>query len=74
MATSIETREVLAGAYTGHPARMLRHAVVVDAAGIAVAVLCKRVELENLADRYASDPTAEPTCPDCLRAIRVSLR
>lgn len=65
----IETREVLAGAYVGHAKRMLSHAVVVDDAGRDIQVLCARVELDNLADCYASDPAAEPTCQICRRKL-----
>jgi hypothetical protein len=68
-ATSIETREVLAGAYMSRSASMLSHAVEVDADGIELRVLCDRVELDNLADRFASDPYAAPTCKTCQRRL-----
>jgi hypothetical protein len=41
----------------------------VDADGYVTDVLCHRVKLENLADRFASDPYARPTCGLCLRAL-----
>jgi hypothetical protein len=74
-ARTIETRAVLAGAYRGRAATgaMLRHAVRVDADGHAVAVLCTRVALDNLADRHAGDPLAAPTCAVCLQAARALL-
>lgn len=69
----IETREVLAGAYLGPNkgrGRMLSHAVVVNGDRYAVDVLCRRVALDSLADRNASDPTATPTCERCIRALK----
>jgi hypothetical protein len=67
---TIETRAVLAGAYLNRdPQRMLRHVVRVDADGVAYAVLCDRVDLDSLADRFAGDPDAAPTCPTCLRRL-----
>ena len=65
--TSIETREVLADAYYRHGTRMLKHAVEVDSMGQVMRVLCERVSRYNLADRYASDPHAAPTCETCIR-------
>lgn len=70
----VETREVLAGAYRGGVARTLSHAVVVDATGIAVEVLCNRVNVDNLADRYASDPHAPVSCTACRRAVQRRLQ
>lgn len=78
--TKIETREVLADAYgrrnnfKGRTKRMLSHAVEVNTEGFATAVLCKRVTLDNLADRGASDPGAPPTCEACQRALARRLR
>lgn len=67
---TIETRAVLAGAYKGGAAaRLLRHVVRIDADGNAIAVLCRRVDLDSLADRFAGDPLARPTCPECLRLL-----
>jgi hypothetical protein len=64
----IETRDVLAGAYMARkPLSLLSHAVIVDEQGLAVQVLCGRVNLDSLADRYASDPAAPPTCKICQR-------
>lgn len=68
----IETRDVLAGAYL-HGRRsgsMLRHAVEVDARGEVVRVLCGRVAIDHLADQFASDPKADPTCPRCQSALK----
>lgn len=67
----VETREVLADAYLGgvRVGNMLSHAVVVDDAGHETEVLCDRVKLDNLADCYASDPAAEPTCQICRRRL-----
>lgn len=64
----IETREVLAGAYLARRPRMMHsHAVeVID--GAIVRVLCRRVALDSLADRHASDPAAPPSCRACQRA------
>ncbi len=63
--TKIETRHVLAGAYAAkNPKSMLTHAVVVDAEGIEVRVLC-RAKVDSMADSFAGDTTATPTCPTC---------
>jgi hypothetical protein len=76
MKPRIETREVLAGAYVrgGAKDRMLSHAVEVDANDFAIRVLCHRVQLESLADRYASDPHAPPTCSICRRRVETLAR
>lgn len=67
----IETREVLAGAYAiVKRGTMLNHAVHVDDKGLPTVVLCGRVRLENLSDRYGSDPKAMPTCKRCLQILR----
>lgn len=71
---NIESRAVLAGAYTSNRGRMLIHAVRVDDTGLELSVLCDRVSLDSLADRHASDPNAPPTCPACLRAARLLAR
>lgn len=71
----IQTRAVLAAAYLGPNkarGRMLSHAVEVDEEQHAIRVLCTRVVLESLADRYASDPDAEPTCAPCRRQWRAA--
>lgn len=68
----IETREVLAGAYARPPRVMHSHAVEVDAEGMAIRVLCHRVDVINLADRHASDPKATPTCRVCQRKLRTN--
>jgi hypothetical protein len=72
-----ETRAVLAGAYRatrGHapgPNRTTRtHLVGIDAAGNDVRVKCRGVQLDNLADPYASDVNAAPTCPRCAGLAR----
>lgn len=70
-----ETREVLGDAYCFGPrnqkASMLTHAVMVDVYGSLVAVLCRRVSIDSLADRNAgNDVTAEPTCVYCRRALK----
>jgi hypothetical protein len=68
---AMETRAVLAGAYLRVRSwrSYLTHAVEVNEAGVEVKVLCDRVQLDSLADRCASDPTAPPTCPACLRRL-----
>jgi hypothetical protein len=68
----VETRAVLAGAYRGPDVsrrQLLTHAVAVDETGRELAVLCNRVGLDSLADRQASDPSAPPTCPSCVRRL-----
>lgn len=68
---AIVTREVLAGAYVSKGlASALSHAVEFDASGNEVRVLCGRVKVENLADSYASDESAKPTCATCARRDR----
>ena len=67
----IETREVLGAAYLPtRKAAMLTHAVVVDGDCRPLAVLCRRVRVENIADRNAnpSGLNEQPTCGVCLRA------
>jgi hypothetical protein len=49
-----------------HPS-FLTHSVEVDAQGNELRVFCKRVELENVADRYAGDVTERSTCPRCAK-------
>jgi hypothetical protein len=65
---AIETRAVLAGAYKGAAGRaaLLTHAAVV-VEGDVTAVLCGRVAPESLADEFAADTTAAPTCATCAR-------
>jgi hypothetical protein len=66
----IESREVLAAAYAvGQRGRLLRHAVFVNRNRYVVEVLCRRVNVDNLADRNAGDPMEFPTCRACLRAV-----
>ena len=84
MGTRIESREVLADAYTGpnkhgrrdervHGGRrMLRHAVLVEELGeegTRETLLCDRVSPHSLADEFAGDKTNPPTCPACIRAV-----
>lgn len=69
MAPTLQTRRVLAGAVTGRNdvASTLTHTVRVDADGETV--LCRRVLVDNLVDRFA-DPaglTKQPTCTECAR-------
>lgn len=67
----IESREVLADAYrVTAPARMLTHAVVVNRSGEVMAVMCRRVNVDNLADRFAAPPDAPITCKACATALR----
>lgn len=69
---AIETREVLATAYKARAISrmrpMLSHAVEVDADRHAIRVLCGRVNLESIADRYAQDTTLPPTCRRCAKS------
>ena len=61
-----QTRAVLAGAYRGRRALLdagLTHVLDVE----ENRVLCGRVDPDNLADRFAMDPAANPTCPICKR-------
>lgn len=69
----VETRAVLAGAYTGGNRdlkRLLRHAIEIDDDGTWVRVLggsC--VQMDSLADGGSLDEherAALPTCPRCL--------
>ena len=70
--TTIETRAVLGGAYRERdPRSFLNHAVEVKG-GSDVAVLCNRVQLDNIADIYAltADERAKgPTCKTCARKL-----
>lgn len=70
----IETREVLAGAYlTGGLAErpMLTHAVVIDQDGRLVRTICRRVQLDSIADGNSGvDRGSEPTCLVCRRALK----
>jgi hypothetical protein len=68
MPSNFETRAVLAGAYLpGSRASYLTHAVEVDEHGNELRVLCPRVKLENLADKFASSTTKPPTCTTCAK-------
>ncbi len=64
--TTLQTRAVLAGAYRGqneeHPA-YLTHTV--DTV-LGDRPLCKRVKESSIADEFADDIHAAPTCPICL--------
>jgi hypothetical protein len=71
--TRYETREVLADAYLA-PSKgqtMLSHLVEVgdpgsmDERGLVLRVYCGRVSPLSIADRYASDPSARPSCRQC---------
>lgn len=76
----IETREVLADAYlgpnkrsrngNGQYSRMLSHACEIGARGEVVRVLCGRVSRLSMADRFASDVSAAPTCEHCQSKLR----
>ncbi len=66
MSDVYETRAVLADAYQNR-GPMLTHAVRLDADGNEVDALCGRVQVDSLADRFASDPHAPPTCPRCVK-------
>lgn len=62
----VQTRGVLAGCYRGGRASLLqclKHSIEED----ADKTLCRRIKEENLADEYSGDPSAPPTCPECLR-------
>ena len=77
---TIETREVLADAYlgpnkrrrnsNGEESRMLSHACEIDARGEVLRVLCGRVSRLSMADRFASDASAVPTCEHCQSRLR----
>lgn len=64
-AQHLETRAVLAAAYlpgqTGH--RLTHSLVLVD--DVPDHTLCRRITVENLADRFATDVTAAPSCGRC---------
>jgi len=71
----IQTRAVLAGAYrNADPRSFLTHAAVCNEHGYAIRTLCERVLVENLADEYADDPTAPPTCKKCLHRLTKIIR
>lgn len=59
-----ETREVLAAAYTSSNSTHLSHSVELRD-GKVYRVLCKRVSEFSLADPFASDVSAKPTCRQC---------
>lgn len=67
MAFHLETREVLAAAYLGpnKGRTMLSHSVECSDDGMVIRVLCDRVSRLSIADRYAQDIAAEPTCRHC---------
>ncbi|HEX8030299.1 MAG TPA: hypothetical protein VF491_17615 [Vicinamibacterales bacterium] len=69
----IEVREVLADAYrASHKGPMLTHAVEIDEDGRATRVLCRRVDVDNLADGNSGhDRFAPPTCESCLKAVNL---
>lgn len=68
-----ETRGVLAGAYTArNPRSLLTHAVELDTSGSEIAVLCTRVNLDSIVDRYGMTETqaaAPPSCPVCAKRL-----
>ncbi len=67
---AIETRAILAHAYpSGHRGPFLTHAVHVDGGGNPRRILCGGPMIENLADRFATDPIAPPTCKRCAKAL-----
>lgn len=57
-----KTHAVLAGAYRGKGAALLTHSST-DGGETA---LCRSIKAGHLADEYADDSTAAPTCPRCL--------
>lgn len=58
-----QTRAVLAGAYLkGHRASLLTHSVDTENGD---APLCSRVKADSIADEFADDVNAEPTCITC---------
>jgi hypothetical protein len=61
---TFQTRAVLGGAYMRASTR-LTHTVEVDIDGREVRVLCNRVDLNSLADEFAGNVKAKPTCPHC---------
>ncbi len=65
----LETRPVLAGAYRGADERTyLTHAIVVEADGSELRVLCRQ-PLDHIADYYSvsdAERRAPPTCARCL--------
>lgn len=65
--SKFETRAVLGAAYLPGSGRRHTHTVEVDLLGSEIRVLCGRVILANVADTYADDPKAPPTCPQCRR-------
>ena len=66
----METRADLAAAYKNQKATAagLTHAVEVTD-NLHERVLCGRVNPEHLADAYATDVNAAPTCPRCLAKL-----
>lgn len=68
---AIQTRALLYGTYRAGQLEMsyLTHAVEVDA-GRDVRVLCGRASLASLADRFATDIDAVPTCTRCAHLRR----
>lgn len=58
-----ETRAVLAGAYKNNKQACLTHILDTE----TNSVFCARTKPENLADPYATDIKAAPTCKMCLR-------
>lgn len=89
MKSRIESREVLAAAYTGPNKhgrrdegahghrRMLRHAVLIEELPDRherEQLLCNRVSVLSLADAMAGDRTRPPTCIACMRAVRALRR
>ena len=62
----LQTRGVLAGAYrASDPKSFLTHAVIVDAEGRELAVVCKRVKLDSIADEYALPEVERNERPSC---------
>jgi hypothetical protein len=77
MKLRVETREVLADAYPGRDPqarperRMLTHAAVVNADGLALEVFCRRVDVNSLAGVASGvDRHSVPTCRVCAAALR----
>lgn len=69
----IVTLEVLADCYLGpnkRSGRMLSHAVQLDNVDRPLKALCGRVSPLSFADAGAGDPTSQPTCERCQRALR----
>lgn len=66
MTNAHETRAVLSSRYLVEQTTQRTHTVSIDREGWET-VLCSRVKVESLADRYAGDVNAAPTCPSCRR-------